>query len=533
MRLRVTAAAVLLLCAAPVPADAAVPVLVIDGKGFGHGVGMAQDGAYWMGKGGSTTPQILSQFYPGTKLGKAGGTVRVAVAAAGADGLTVAFPNGGEVRDAQSGAQSSGFPVRVGAGAQVRLRFDGSRYSVEGGSSTSAAAATGPQPVVFAAPDQLPTTTTVPSSTTSTSTTSTSTTSTTAPAPATTTTAAPPPKPTGPSSARPLWAVSSGTVSVPARGRRYRGVLEATAVRGPFRLVNQVDVEAYLRGMGEVRNPSWPAAGLRAQAVAARTYALRAMRASGELCDDQRCQVYLGAQAEYAAMDKAVKDTGGQVVLFGTSLASTVYSANGGAHSASRQEGFGLPDDGTYPYLRAAPYPTQDPSPWTVQVALADVAARLAYKGTLARVSVAQAGPSGRAVSVTLTGSAGDKAVTGMAFARAFSLKSTLFSLRGDTADAAPAPPPEGGSLQSLPEDAGPHYDPNGLPPDPLTPDELVRAVPPLDAFPAGPPDDLAGLADAGPLTARSHPWPWASLAGFCLLVVAAAAGGLHFARKG
>src|SRR5881398_2831860 len=36
-------------------ANAAVPVLVIDGKGFGHGVGMAQDGAYWMARSGATT----------------------------------------------------------------------------------------------------------------------------------------------------------------------------------------------------------------------------------------------------------------------------------------------------------------------------------------------------------------------------------------------------------------------------------------------------------------------------------------------
>ena len=72
--------------------------------------------------------------------------------------------------------------------------------------------------------------------------------------------------------------------------------------------VNQVNVETYLRGMGEVRNPSWPTASLRAQAIASRTYALRAMAANGELCDTQRCQVYIGSDAEYSAMDKAVAD---------------------------------------------------------------------------------------------------------------------------------------------------------------------------------------------------------------------------------
>src|SRR2546423_760971 len=151
------------------------------------------------------------------------------------------------------------------------------------------------------------------------------------------------------------------TVVLPATGRRYRGVLEATGLPGAtgLRLVNELDVESYLRGMGEVRDPSWPPASLRAQAIAARTYALRAMATSGEICADERCRVYLGQQAEYPAMDEAVLRTAGQVLMFAGELASTFYSANGGGVSASPEEGFG-PTVGSptaFPYLRAARYP--------------------------------------------------------------------------------------------------------------------------------------------------------------------------------
>ena len=86
-------------------------------------------------------------------------------------------------------------------------------------------------------------------------------------------------------------------------------MIEATPGGAALRLVNQVDIETYLKGMGEVRDPSWPQAALQVQAIAARTYALRAMTAAGTtgaICDDTHCQVYLGAQAEYAAMNKAV-----------------------------------------------------------------------------------------------------------------------------------------------------------------------------------------------------------------------------------
>ncbi|MDP9386664.1 MAG: hypothetical protein M3Q48_01740, partial [Actinomycetota bacterium] len=116
---------------APGPAGAAVPVLVIEGKGFGHGVGMAQDGAYWMGRGGASTTQILNHFYPGTRPGRAGGEVRVAVFTAAGNQTVLAFPAGGEVRDTRGAARSPGFPVRVPPGGRARVRFEGGRYTAE------------------------------------------------------------------------------------------------------------------------------------------------------------------------------------------------------------------------------------------------------------------------------------------------------------------------------------------------------------------------------------------------------------------
>ena len=444
-----------------VPSRAAVPVAVIEGKGFGHGVGMAQDGAYWMGKAGKSTPQILGHFYPGTGLGRGRGPVRVAVHSSPARDAVLAFPNGGEVRDALSGGQSSGFPVRVNPGGQVLIRFDGSRYSAHplGGASVSAMAN---QRMTRVAYRQEPTTTTTQPSPTLLPTT----TSTAPPIPEQTTTTAPrppeeppPPPPPPPSasasSARPLWGVPSGngTVSVPARGRHYRGVIEATAAAGPLRLLNQVDVEEYLKGMGEVRDPRWPAASLRAQAIAARTYALRAMAIAGELCDTQKCQVYLGAAAEYGAMNKAVADSSGQVILFGRGLASAVYSANGGGFSANEQEGFGT-DDAAYSYLRAAPYETGDPVPWTVKVALTDLGGRFGYGGQVSGVRISKLGPSGRALEVTIEGSAGPKVVPGIAFDAGLGLKSTLFTIKLEQADVAPPPPPPSEGQQTLPEAA-------------------------------------------------------------------------------
>src|SRR5207248_3679877 len=181
----------------------------------------------------------------------------------------------------------------------------------------------------------------------------------------------------------------------------------------------------YLKGMGEVPS-TWPIEAIAAQAVVARTYALRAMSFSGELCDYDLCQVYIGADREAPGQNAAVDATAGQVVTYQGTLASTVYSADAGGFTATTLEGFGTAD-GAYPYLQVVRYDTPDPLPWRAEVALSHIANRFGYSGTLTNVAIGQAGPSGRALQVTLDGSAGPEAVDGRSFASRLGLRSTLF----------------------------------------------------------------------------------------------------------
>jgi SpoIID/LytB domain protein len=354
--------------------------------------------------------------------------------------VVLAFPAGGEVRDAPSGGQSPGFPIAVRPGGSARLTFEGGRYHAFplGGAT--------PAPVRPPAPPP-------PSTTTTTITTRTAppllglvpaAPAPSPPAPPPAAPAAPPapPAPAEPTSSRPLWAVprNGSSVAVPAQGRRYRGLIEAQGSGGGLQLVNQLDVEVYLRGMGEVLEPAWPAASLRAQAIAARTYALKSSSSGRGLCDTQQCQVYLGETVEYAAMNKAVADTRGQVLVEGGSLIEAVYSANGGGVSASPEEGFG-PSFGTYPYLRAAPYPTLDPAPWTSRLDLAALASRLGYGGRATGVRVSRAGPSGRALEVTVEGDAGPLVVDGLRFVQVLELRSSLFTISVGEPQSGGAPP--------------------------------------------------------------------------------------------
>lgn len=490
-------------------APSSVPVVHLDGTGFGHGVGLSQWGAEYLARTGRTTEEILGTFYPGVQLAEATGPVRVAVLRSASGAATLTFPQGGEVRSPREGPQAPGFPVRVGPGGRVRLAHDG-QFRVTPLVGAQAATATPYQEpcalLVLCPPSTAPPTTST----------------TTAPGPggpsAPTTTAggggpssAPPasggPAPAGTaSSAQPVVAVpaAGGVTTVDDRGRSYRGAVEAVA-EGGLRLVNLVGVEDYLRGMAEVPG-TWPPAAVQAQTIAARTYALRAVQASGEICDDARCQVYVGVAGESPGQDAAVAATARRVLVYQGALAAAVYSADAGGVSATTLEGFGTPD-GVYPYLRATPYETDNPLPWTQQVALADLERRFGYPGAVTGARVADTGPSGRALTVVLEGSAGDRPVDGRAFARALGLRSTRFTMRTTEAAQAPAlPEPEESEVQALPEETG----------------ALAREIQPIDDAALG---GVAGpsAAPADDREPSGRPPDGLAIAG--LLVVSAALG--------
>ncbi len=454
------------LVSGAVASPAATTVVVVEGRGFGHGVGMAQDGAYWMGKSGRSAAEILKLFYPGTALAKRGGTVRVPLLAARE--VTVLFPAGGSVGTlkvsvggrvrftADAGVVSAALAEAAEPGTQVLALSDGSvRVPVrlladvtpELAAPTSTSVTTTsavPPTAVEALPEATGGTDTTTSTPTSGRASESTVTSSIAPSAATSTTAStdsvqPSTAPAAPIvTGAQLMATPTGGEVLTVGAKRYRGQMEITAIGNGLKVVNAVDVEQYLRGMGEVLDPRWPAAALQAQTIAARTFALRTMELSGEVCPTQRCQVYLGAQAEYPAMDAAVKATAAKVVTYKAQLALTFYSASGGGTIADPTEVFG-PTSRSVPYLQAGVYPTGDLKAWTVEVTLDQLGRRFGYAGTVQSVSVTQVGPSGRAVEITIDGTAGSRHIAGPAFDAALGLRSTNFTLRTGASDTAPA----------------------------------------------------------------------------------------------
>lgn len=426
----------------PSAAETAVPIVRIEGRGHGHGVGLSQWGAHTMATQGASAAEILSTFYPGTGLGRAGGEITVRVDARSV--VHVSFPDGGEIRAGRDGGDVVGFPVRAAPGEVVTVRSGPDGVQVGGvvvgqsGSGVMMPAQTG-----CLIPGLCPTTTT-----------------TTQPEdpradPGTDPDGDPdddipgdgddsipgtsaPAESGPPTSPGPVWAVpdAGGTVTSVDRRRNYRGVLR---IGGDGAVTNHVDVEDYLRGMIEVPG-HWPPAAVQAQTIAARTFALRAMATSGSICDTDACQVYLGTERESPGLDAAVAATAGTVVTYGDGLAATFFSASAGGVSATPREGFG--NDTEVPYLQAVEHPDADPQPWTVDVPLSEVGARFGYPGTVSEIRIDETGPSGRPVRMTIDGDRGPRPVEPKAFESQLDLRSTLFTVDNMMSDGRPIEPP-------------------------------------------------------------------------------------------
>jgi stage II sporulation protein D len=302
------AALVLVLAA---PASAATK-LVVTGRGWGHGVGMSQWGAYGFARHGWTWQRILGHYYPGTELAPAplsrvrvllaAGQPKAAVACAGA--LKVS-DSSGRTYALHAGSYQVGRKLVLPVGHR-RVKVAGNRHAHHESFSIVPARRALRSPLVFDCP-----------------------------------------------SAPLTW-----------NGRAYHGLLVVR--RGGTRLsvVNSLALDDYVRGVVGGEMPDrWDIAALEAQAVAARTYALATLHPDKhfDLFSDTRSQVYGGVGYETARTNLAVARTAGKVLMWHDHVASTFFFSTSGGRTADVREVW--PSLGDVPYLRSVndPYDVRSP----------------------------------------------------------------------------------------------------------------------------------------------------------------------------
>lgn len=381
-----TAAAALTALAGPASAadQTALPgktKVVITGHGWGHGHGMSQYGAQGAALHGRTAQQVIEFYYPHTKAGKAGGDIRVKLAADTSRNVIVVARSGLRARKVGS---SSGWDLAKRHPHAERWRItplDRSRdrldYRVKGTWHSDLTVSSRLEFRAGGAPLQL--------------------------------------------------VLPDGSTD------SYRGTLRAAQPAGAAAerdTVNILSLENYLRGVVPRESPSsWKSVALRAQAVAARSYAAyqrdRLDRGHYDVVDTTADQAYGGYSAEVASTNAAVRETAGKIRSYGGRPAFTQFSSSMGGYTLA----------GGKPYLvsQADPYEKYSDSPyatWKHTLTVGQLNKRWPGAGGIVGISlVKEPDTGGRYVrTVKIDGVKQDYQISGWDFRNWAGLRSSWFT---------------------------------------------------------------------------------------------------------
>lgn len=203
-------------------------------------------------------------------------------------------------------------------------------------------------------------------------------------------------------------------------GKEYRGRVELKNMLGRLMVINHLSLEAYLKGVVPSEVPSlWPEEVLKAQAVAARTYAMYHLnkKKADQLFDldgTTNFQVYKGKSGEYPSTNKAVDQTRGEYLVHGYQpILAYFHSTCGGRTIDDRYVWKGA----DMPYLKGIRCTHCSISPnynWETRISLVQMQSalskkyptmgkikRIAFKRKAGRVALVQIGHSNGTINIT------------------------------------------------------------------------------------------------------------------------------------
>lgn len=223
-------------------------------------------------------------------------------------------------------------------------------------------------------------------------------------------------------------------------GREYQGTLELLRNGEGVAVVNEVPLEEYVAGVVRAETGErWPAEALRAQAIAARTYAAHQRAATlgrpYHLVASTAHQQFAGRVPTTSPVWNAVSDTAGRVILLDGELFPAFYHAESGGYTEDPRQVFSP----RMPALSAIRDEFGGVSPnfyWKFDVRLIDLAEALRRNqlavGRVRDVEVTERTPTLRVVALTVHGTAGSVTLRGVDFRRMLgyeNVRSTLFAV--------------------------------------------------------------------------------------------------------
>lgn len=226
-------------------------------------------------------------------------------------------------------------------------------------------------------------------------------------------------------------------------GKNYRGRLGFVRPSGEnMTAVNTVSLEEYLYGVVPSEMPaSYETEALKAQAVAARTYAITKLgghtKQDYQLCDTIHCQVYKGASGEAARTTMAVNETDGVIACYNGQPIEAVFSASSGGCTENSEDVW----NAVVPYLKAVPDELEvNSNVWTKTMTLNDLDNLLAAKGErigkAKDIIISKISDGGRVQELQIIGTTGKKILSKENIRTYFSslggsLPSKLFIING------------------------------------------------------------------------------------------------------
>jgi stage II sporulation protein D len=371
----------------------APPTLTFYGHGYGHGLGMSQYGARGRALAGQTVPTILAHYYQGTTLSSVNSTAPVRVLVLSPTKATSAKPIVLHGRGAPFTIDGFSGPFPIGA--RVTIWPSGSGFAIR-------VTSTGGTVVLN--------------------------------------------RTTAAADLRLRSGADPGRIEVdtkPVADDTYRGVIRLLNTSSGVIAVNEVGLDLYLRGVVPAEMPaSWPTEALKAQAIAARSYAeehVHVGSGSYDLFDDTRSQVYHGSLGETTATNAIVTATAGQVLKSGSAIINALYhSADGGATENNENvytsltgqivsaplsylRGSSDRDPNGVSYDSSSPHATWHTASYTwAQLSVIFATDARTDVGALTSLDLTDKGVSGRPIKVLLTGSLGTKTVSAEIFREVF-----------------------------------------------------------------------------------------------------------------
>ncbi len=215
--------------------------------------------------------------------------------------------------------------------------------------------------------------------------------------------------------------------------RWYRGRTLVVPSKKGLTAVNYVDLEQYLYSvLGGEMNGNWPQEALKAQAVAARSYALYERQRAGngiyDLGDTPAWQVYRGIRDESTGTQAAVNATTGQVLIYGNQIIEAVFHSSAGGCTENVEDVWTQP----LPYLRSVREGFAEVSPvaqWAETFSRRELSKRITGVGNIVSLQPEKVTQCGRIVAMRVDGDRGSRTISGEALRSALNLKSTLFTV--------------------------------------------------------------------------------------------------------